>query len=82
MDFNFCVSLFFQFRDILDEEAVSIGLVNHPDLYQFIGNNALSDPRFAGIVPCDQYNKAVKSQLISKGLFGVIVWTKNPTKFF
>ena len=23
-----------------------------------------------------------KGQLISKGLFGDIVWTKNPTKFF
>ena len=30
----------------MDEEAVKIGLVNHPDLYQFIGNKALSDPRF------------------------------------
>ena len=26
--------------------------------------------------------KIAKGQLISKGLFGVIVWTKNPTKIF
>ena len=26
------------------------------------------------------YLSSVKGQLISKGLFGVIVWTKNPTK--
>ena len=26
--------------------------------------------------------KATKGQLISKGLFGVIVWTKKPTKVF
>ena len=41
---------------------MKIGADNHPDLYQFIGSNALSDPRFAGIVPCDQYNKAVKNK--------------------
>ena len=28
------------------------------------------------------YKKATKGQLISKGPFGVIVWTKNPTNFF
>ena len=41
---------------------MKIGVDNHPDLYQFIGSNALSDPRFAGIVPCEQYNKAVKNK--------------------
>ena len=59
---DFCISLFFQFRDLLDEEAVKIGVANKPELYQFIGNNALSDSRFAGLVPCDQYNRAVKNK--------------------
>ena len=41
---------------------MKIGVANKPDLYQFIGNNALSDQRFAGLVPCDQYNRAVKNK--------------------
>ena len=36
---------------------------------------------FAPVAPVDT-SLHVKGQLISKGLFGVIVWTKNPTKFF
>ena len=30
----------------------------------------------------NQHSVTTKGQLISKGLFGVIVWTKKPTKFF
>ena len=33
-------------------------------------------------VPEPSFEKVPKGQLISKCLFGVIVWTKKPTKFF
>ena len=39
----------------------------------------------SGVQTVDQLqrgHKIVKGQLISKGPFGVIVWTKIPTKFF
>ena len=67
----------------MDEEAVKIGLVNHPDLYQFIGNKALSDPRFAGLVPCDEYKKAVKNKTYLHTLnTQALITVTNLPKFF
>ena len=70
-------------RKLLDEDSVRVGLDLYPDLYQFIGNDALSDPRFAGLVPCDEYNKAVKNKTYLHTLnTEALVTVTNLPKFF
>ena len=68
------------------------GVLNDPHkraLYDCLGKDGIS-PDVLAVIPRtktpkeirDEYERLAKGQLISKCLYGVIVWTKTPTKFF